>query len=54
MNTAIAQAKDPVLMAEAMRARCPGRAQRASSRAHAEAALRERVEPDDGSRGSGE
>ena len=48
MNTAIAHAKDPVLMAEAMR-----EAVRAGRKAflagpHAEDALRERVEPDDG------
>ena len=45
MNTAIAEAKDPVLMARAMKARGRGRAPVLSRRADAEAALRRPQQP---------
>ena len=45
MNTAIAEAKDPVLMARAMKRGGRGRAARLPRRPHAEAPLRRPVEP---------
>ena len=45
MNTAIAGAKDPILMAEAMRLGGRGRPQGVPRRPHPAQALRDRVEP---------